>query len=143
LTKEFDTVPWKIITIKDINEAVEKAYEEKGITTIVASGGHSATGTVPPGLLPMADLILESSFRSLLSTTINPLIGLKQPALTKEEAPHVIYEVIRGPGAREMRTRVLFYMGRDSDKPIKKHTVWPGSVKAVCLSEQVPSGTKV
>ena len=69
----------------------------KGVTTIVASGGHSAKGTVPAGLLPMADLILESSFRLMNSQKTDPLLGLKSQALQDTEAPHVVYEVIHRP----------------------------------------------
>ncbi len=110
----------------------------KGITTVVASGGHSAPGTVPAGLLPMADLILEASFRMIPSKAVNSLLGLSETKSGAEEAPHVVYEVIRGPGAREMRTRLLFYMGRERDALSK--VVWPGSVRVIHLPEHVDVG---
>ncbi len=115
----------------------------KGITTIVASGGRSALGTVPAGLLPMADLILESSFRLIQPKIVNPLIGLPSPENHVEEFPHVVYEVIRGPGAREMRTKLLFYMGREKDKPTEPQMVWPGSVRVIRLEEHVTVGQRV
>lgn len=115
----------------------------KGIATIVASGGRSALGTVPAGLLPMADLVLESSFRLIQSKTVNPLIGLQSPKPAAEEFPHVVYEVIRGLGAREMRTKLLFYMGRETDKIAEPRTVWPGSVKVTRLAEHVTVGQMV
>lgn len=109
----------------------------KGITVLVTSGGlanlPSHQGGVPQGLLPMSDLIIETSFRLLPSQSVwssgvwfpfssehtytvpeAEIIAMKECS-AKGEEPHVIYEIIREPGARECRRRVLFYMGREGD----------------------------
>jgi KaiC/GvpD/RAD55 family RecA-like ATPase len=107
----------------------------KGITVLVTSGGSaglpSEQGGVPAGLLPMSDLIVQTSFRLLPAENIwssgvwfptslkysNPVVDMvaQRERTAKGHEPHVIYEIIREPGARECRRRVLFYMGREGD----------------------------
>jgi len=107
----------------------------KGITVLVTSGGLTGLpaeqGGVPAGLLPMSDLIIQTSFRMLpaervwssgvwiptSSEYVNPASDMiaKRESTAKGEEPHVVYEIIREPGARECRRRVLFYMGREGD----------------------------
>ncbi|MEN6426621.1 MAG: hypothetical protein ABFE13_14775 [Phycisphaerales bacterium] len=107
----------------------------KGITVIVTSGGlvgfPADGGGVPAGLLPMSDLIIQTSFRLLpaervwssgvwFPTSMNYAAPTAEMVAQRERTakgkePHVIYEIIREPGARECRRRVLFYMGRPGD----------------------------
>ncbi len=112
-------------------------FTVKGITVLVTSGGSAtipaAHGGVPQGLLPMSDLIIEASFRLLpaehvwssgvwfpsdgdypYSKPSAQAIGRRQHT-SKGSEPHVVYEIVREPGARECRRRVLFYMGREGD----------------------------
>jgi KaiC/GvpD/RAD55 family RecA-like ATPase len=151
----------------------------KGITVIITSGGvvglSSDRGGVPEGLLPMSDLIVQTSFRllpaervwspgvwfppsamhrnpSLSSATYknpSPEMVAERERTAKGEEPHVIYEIIREPGARECRQRVLFYMGRAEDS--KGHSIpWvsrqtgfvPGSVYVRPLPETFPHGER-
>lgn len=134
----------------------------KGITVLGTSGGlanlPSHQGGVPQGLLPMSDLIIETSFRLLpaqsvwssgvwfpsssgekykYDTPVAETIANKERS-AKNEEPHVIYEIIREPGARECRRRVLFYMGREGDPDgfVK------GSVYVRPLPDEFPHGIR-
>ena len=133
----------------------------EGLTSIVVSGGEPSNppgqGGVLSGLLPMADLIIESSFRILPSEAVwsEQVWGSEMPGLPRgtrhgvasprpegadqRREAHVIYQVVRGPGARECRRRVLFYMGRDGQSP----PLYPGSVIVKALPEDFPYGEKL
>lgn len=107
----------------------------KGVTVLVTSGGLTGLppeqGGVPAGLLPMSDLIIQTSFRLLPADGLwshdvwfpsstkyeNPVEDVinEKKLKAKGKEPHVVYEIIREPGARECRRRVLFYMGREGD----------------------------
>jgi len=127
-------------------------------TNIVVSGGDASApseiGGVPAGLLQMADLIIESSFRLLPKASVwskevwsskegwDPVVKAKQSQKVsgeEEKEPHVIYQIIRGPGARECRRRVLFYMGRQGDP----NPIYPGSVYVRLLPDDFPYGDKI
>lgn len=133
-----------------------------GTTNIIVSGGDPAlppaTGGVPAGLLQMADLVLESSFQLLprrevwteevwtrpqwSKEQIHAVLSHKQyqrdPALSDIE-PHVVYSVIREPGARECRRRALFYMGRKGDP----HPLKEGSVEVCPLPDNFAYGKRI
>ncbi|MBU2623791.1 MAG: hypothetical protein KKD92_15890 [Proteobacteria bacterium] len=130
----------------------------KGITVLVTSGGlanlPSQQGGVPQGLLPMSDLIIEASFRLLLAervwssgvwfpssseykTPVAEAIAQRERT-AKGEEPHVIYEIVREPGARECRRRVLFYMGREGDP----QGFVKGSVYVRPLPDEFPHGIR-
>jgi len=127
----------------------------RGTTNIIVSGGSLILqpdfGGVPAGLLQMADLILESSFRLVPKRRVwsdavwhdedtwGAVLREKQFQTvggSSEEEPHVIYQIIREPGARECRRRVLFYMGREGD-PSPFHE---GSVTVKLLPDDFPHG---
>ena len=139
----------------------------KGITVLVTSGGLTGfppeQGGVPAGLLPMSDLIVQSSFRLLpaervwssgvwfpspeYQTPSAHAIAIRERS-AKGEEPHVVYEIVREPVARECRRRVLFYMGRDGDP--KGGTPGSGTLKgfvhgSVCvrpLPDEFPHGIR-
>lgn len=130
----------------------------KGITVLVTSGGSatvpSAQGGVPQGLLPMSDLIIDASFHLLPSAQVwstgvwfpseggydyktpNAKAVAKKEDWAKGEEPHVIYDIVREPGARECRRRVLFYMGREGDP----NEFVRGSVYVRPLRDEFPHG---
>ena len=129
-----------------------------GTTNIVVSGGDpsqaSESGGVPAGLLQMADLIVESSFQLLPKNRVwsdeiwpresawTQVVQEKQyqrdPSVIQDE-PHVVYQIIREPGARECRRRALFYMGRAGDPaPLRE-----GSVAVRLLPDNFPYGQKL
>jgi hypothetical protein len=133
----------------------------KDITVLLTSGGSatvaSSQGGVPQGLLPMSDLIIEASFRLLPASEVwatgvwfpsgglarytspDNLAVAKKGDSAKGEEPHVVYDIVREPGARECRRRVLFYMGRegDPDQFVK------GSVYVRPLRDEFPQGKSV
>ena len=123
-----------------------------GVTSIVVSGGNPTRppkrGGVQSGLLPMADLIIESSFQNLSSEAVWSKevwadewskVSQNRPEPGKGKEPHVVYQVIRGPGARECRSRVLFYMGREGDRS----PLFPGSVTVRSLPESFRPGKRL
>lgn len=130
----------------------------KGTTNVIVSGGDvnlpSDRGGVPAGLLQMADLIIESTFRLIpknrvWSDSVWPADNTWRRVLREKQfqaigglpdsEPHVVYQIIREPGARECRRRVLFYMGRaDDEEPF-----YPGSVHARLLTDDFPYGDKL
>ncbi len=140
----------------------------KGITVLVTSGGStglpSEQGGVPAGLLPMSDLIIQTSFRLLPADRVwssgvwfpasvkynNPIADMvaKRERTAKGEEPHVIYEIVREPGARECRHRVLFYMGREGDPVGEIHSggirtgFVHGSVYVRPLPDEFPHGER-
>lgn len=117
------------------NSGLLSVLTVKGITVLVTSGGLIGRtpdqGGVPAGLLPMSDLIIQTSFRLLPADRVwssgvwfptstkyqNPIADVvaQKERIAKGDEPHVVYEIIREPGARECRRRVLFYMGREGD----------------------------
>lgn len=133
-----------------------------GATSLVVSGGDPSKGSdqggVPEGLLQMADLILESSFQLLPRRQVwsdevwagnswsdsqrLDVLRAKQfqrDPLQSELEPHVVYQVVREPGARECRRRALFYMGRKSDPaPLQA-----GSVEVRLLPDEFPYGERL
>ncbi|MBN2000795.1 hypothetical protein JW935_24815 [candidate division KSB1 bacterium] len=136
----------------------------RGTTNIVVSGGEAGappdSGGVPAGLLQMADLVIESSFRLLPKNRVwsesvwphskkwLPVLREKQyqpqPGVPDEE-PHVVYQIIREPGARECRKRTLFYMGREEDEKARNENAmfFEGSVHVTGLPDDFPYGTRL
>jgi KaiC/GvpD/RAD55 family RecA-like ATPase len=129
-----------------------------GTTNIVVSGGSLSMppdmGGVPAGLLQMADLVIESSFQLLPKNRVwsedlwpaskkwRQVLRDKQyerdPGAMQDET-HVVYQIIREPGARECRRRALFYMGRTEDHlPLKE-----GSVTVRLLPDNFPYGSRL
>ncbi|MBW8002183.1 MAG: hypothetical protein FVQ80_09175 [Planctomycetes bacterium] len=133
-----------------VSGLVTMLYAAKTTSIVVSAGDVSAPperGGVPAGLLQSADLILESTFQILPKKEIwskdvwpvkknNPDLEVKLGDEDGKEEPHVIYQIIRGPGARECRKRALFYMGRKGDPN-------QGSVYVRLLPEDFPYGKKI